>query len=98
MFSVLRDFGDGVRIMLEVDSTHYGPLLLPKDAIYRLVCHAMLERLPSEAIQDVWETMYDAWEWHRRPALPAAKIESPPFVLNQIFEPVEEKPFSLDEE
>ncbi len=100
LLSVVRDYPGGVRIKfeVEVESTGDGPSFLPKDVAIRLLCHGFLERLPSEALDDVWGNIYDAWEWHSRPALPGPKLESSPFVLNRIFEPVEEKPFTLTEE
>jgi len=83
---------------LQFESTGDGPSFLPRDAAIRFACHGLLECLPSAALDDVWESIYDAWEWHRRPALPAPKMESPPLVLDRIFDPVEEKPFTLTEE
>ena len=82
----------------EVEGTGDGPSSLPKDAVVRLVCHGLLEWLPSEALGDVWESIYDAWEWHSRPALPVPRMEGPTFVLDRVFDPVEEKPFTLTEE
>ncbi len=95
---MVRDYPGRVRIKFEVESTGDGPSFLPKDAVVRLLCHGFLERLPSAALDDVWENIYDAWEWHSRPALPVPKMESPAFVLDRIFDPVEEKPFTLTEE
>jgi len=98
LLSMVRDYPGGLRIRFEVESTGDRPSFLPKDAAVRLVCHGFLERLPSEALDDVWESIYDAWEWHSRPAVPVPKLEGPAFVLDRIFEPVEEKPFTLTEE
>ena len=98
VLSVVRDYPGGVRIKLELESTGDGPLVLPKDAVIRLLCHGFLEWLPSEALDDVWENIYDAWEWHSRPTLPTPEMESPAIVLDRIFDPVEEKPFTLTEE
>ena len=83
---------------LEVESTGDSPSFLPKDAVVRLLSHALLERLPAAALDDVWENIYDAWERHSRPALPVPEMEGPAFVLDRIFDPVEEKPFTLSEE
>ncbi len=98
VLSVVHDYPGGVRIKLEVESTGDGPLVLPKDAVIRLLCHGFLEWLPSEALDDVWENISDAWEWHSRPALPVPTMEGPVIVLDRIFDPVEEKPFTLTEE
>lgn len=95
---MVRDYPGGIRIKIEVESTGDSPSILPKDAVVRLLSHALLEWLPSGALDDVWENIYDAWEWHSRPALPVPKMESPAFVLDRIFDPVEEKPFTLTEE
>ncbi len=95
---MVRDYSGGVRIKFAVESTGDGPSFLPKDAVVRLLCHGLLEQLPSAALDDVWENIYDAWEWHSRPALPVPKTERPAFVLDRIFDPVEEKPFTLTEE
>ncbi len=96
--SVVRDYPGGIRIKFEVESTGDRPSFLPNDAIMRLLCHVFVERLPSDAIEDVWGNIYDAWEWHRRPTLPAPRPETAPFVLGRIFEPVEEEPFTLTED
>jgi len=98
LLSVVRDYPGGVRIKFEVESTGDGPSFLPKEAVVRLLSHVFLEQLPSGALVDVWENIYDAWEWHSRPALPVPKPESPAFVLDRVFDPVEEKPFTLTEE
>ena len=96
--SVVRDYPGGVRIKFEVERTGDGPSVFPKDAVVRLLCHGFLERLPPEALGDLWENIYDAWEWHNRPVLAVPKIEAPPLILDRIFDPVDEKPFTLTEE
>ena len=96
--SLVRDYPGGVRFKLEVESTGDGPSVLPRDVVVRLLCHGILEQLSSMALDDVWENIYDAWEWHSRPSLPPPKMESPAFVLDRVFDPVEEKPFTLTEE
>lgn len=98
LLSVVRDYPGGVQITLEVESTGDIPSFLPKEAVVRLLCHGFLERLPSDALDGVWENIYDAWEWHSRPTLPVPQMESPPFVLDRVFDPVNEKPFTLTEE
>ena len=98
VLSVVREYPGGVRIKFEVESTGDSPSFSPRDAVVRLLSHVDLERLPSKALDDVWENIYDAREWHSRPALPVPKMESPTFVLDRIFDPVEEKPFTLTEE
>lgn len=95
---MVRDYPGGVRLKIELESTGDLPSFLPRDAAIRLVCHGFLEWLPSEALDDVWGNIHDAWESYRRPALPARRMEQPLFVLNRIFNPVEEKPFTLTEE
>ena len=81
----------------ELESTGDRPVLLPRDAAVRLICHGFLERLPSEALYDVWENIHDAWEWHMRPVPTVPKLENPTVVLG-VFDPVEAKPFRLTEE
>lgn len=71
---------------------------MPDDAVIRLLCHAILERLPHEALDGVWELLNDTWEWYRRPVLPAPPVEQPSFLLGRVFDPVDEEPFSLTEE
>lgn len=98
LFSMVRDYPGGLRIRFEVESTGDLPSFLPRDAVVRLVCHEFLERLPSEALGDVWANIYEAWEWHTRPALPDPVMQGSTFVLDRIFDPVEEKPFRLTED
>jgi hypothetical protein len=32
----------------------------------RLLCHILIEQLPSKEIYDIWQRLYDTWEWAKK--------------------------------
>lgn len=90
----------GVRFTFELERTGESPVFMPEDVLLRVLCHVMLERLPADAIRDVWENVYDAWEWHLRPRLPAPLPPARPNVpvVRRVLPIVEEPPFRIAEE
>jgi hypothetical protein len=35
-----------------------------------MLCHVVVERLPSEALPEVLENVREAWSWYTRPPVP----------------------------
>ena len=99
VFSVVRDYPGGVRFKFEVKSTGSEQVsVLDNDFIVRMLCHALIERLPDNALDETWRSIYDNLEWYSRPKLPLSEPEHSPFILPRICEPVEQEPFTLTEE
>lgn len=96
--SIVNEYECGVRTRFELESTGDAPSSVPRDLVIRFLCHAIVERLPTEALVDVWESLHDAWEWSSRPTLPTPKPESPPITVHRVLDPVEEAPFRFREE
>jgi hypothetical protein len=89
----------GVRFKFELESTGESPVFMPEDVLLRVLCHVILERLPADAIRGVWENVYDAWEWHLRPRLPAPPESYAHLpAVTRVFSVVEEPPFRILEE
>jgi len=93
----VSDYPGGIRFKFGVESTGQS-MYLPEDAIMRLVCHAMLEHLPKEALGDAWVSLNDAWEWYGRPLIAIPKANELANRIDAIFDPVDEEPFSLTED
>src|SRR2546428_414944 len=54
----------GLRLKFELESTGESLAFVPDDVVRRVLCHVLIERLPADAIQQVWEDVYDVWKWH----------------------------------
>lgn len=76
------------------------PAILTEEIQLRLICHIFLERLPREALRDVWESVYDAWELHVQPSLPPTPFiaAAEQTIIRKVFDPVEEAPFNVVED
>ena len=97
VFGLVSEYSGGFRIRLECESTGDPSLSPPYEVWKRFACHVYLERLPADAVEEVWESVWDAWQWSRR-AVEVGEREPRSIVLNRVFEPVEEEPFTLSEE
>lgn len=89
----------GVRFRLEIEGTGNAPRSVVEDMLMRAVCHVIIERLPTEAVVDVWESVHGAWERHSRPprpATPAYVVAGPSVRVGSLV--VEEPPFRIVEE
>lgn len=96
---MIRDYPGGVRFKIEIESTGDElDMSLDNTVIVRWLCHALVERLPDDALQETWRSIYDTWEWHSRPIPPLPEPEFPPYILPRICDPVDEEPFTLTEE
>lgn len=84
-FEVTGKDGEGIQI----DSV---PLL------QRIACHFLLERLPDESLEEIWEHLVDAAEfWIDRPssAIPTLPLGS---VQRGVLSPTEREAFFVTEE
>ena len=97
--SAVHDYS-GFRFMWKLERTGDGPALYNEEEVMRVVTHILLERLPENALRDIWETVWDAWEIHSRPELSSLDYvrELPQPIINRVFEQEEEVPFNLVEE
>jgi len=87
----------GGRLMWEAGAT--GAPEHNEDTILRLLCHFAISKLPSEAINEVWDTVYDQWQWHSQPRLVALPVAQPPIhVVNRVFLGQEEPPLQISED
>lgn len=80
-----------------MESTGDAPAFIPEETLMRVLCHVLIERLPIEAIPEVWENVRETWEWHSRPRLAAgpqplivgpgvpvgAPVDAPPFKIQE---------------
>lgn len=97
VFTPICEFAGG-RLVLETRGTDV-PAQFDEDTIHRLFCYVAIAVLPSEAIKEVWETVYDQWQWHsrHRQALPVV-AEPPTRMVTRVFKGTEERPFLISEE
>lgn len=71
--------------------------MLPLDAIRRVMCHVVLNRLPDRALSEVWQSLNEMAEFYSyepRPRLMAGKGQQ---VEAAIVETVQRPAFSIDE-
>jgi hypothetical protein len=83
---------------MELETTGASPVI-PEDALLRILCHLVIERLPADSLKSAWEHLYEAWEWHSRPRLPKpvdARVNVTP--VRRVLPIVEERPFQIAEE
>lgn len=81
-----------------MESTGNGPAFIPEEMLIRFLCHVLIERLPIEAIPEVWENVRETWEWHSRPRLTAAPQHITPGPGVPVGAPVDAPPFKIEEE
>ena len=74
-----------------------GEYMLPLDAMRRVMCHVVLNRLPGRALSEVWESLNEMAEFYSYEPLPRLITEKGQRVEAAIVETVQRPTFSIDE-
>lgn len=61
-----------------------GEFDLPEPVTVRLLCHALLQRLPDEALPEAVESLTGMYEFYARPRLPLPELPARPSVSARI--------------
>ena len=74
-----------------------GEYTMPLEAIHRVMCHVVLNRLPSQALPEVWESLNDMAEFYSYEPSPRLMSDNTSRIEATIVESTERPTFTIDE-